>query len=614
MRHEGAGRRRAPIIAILVAYAVLAGAYSVIMPLGEAPDEVSHYSYARFMAEHWALPSPAGPARGEVFQPPLYYALGALATAWIPDSGLVIKANNDFTLAEGDVTPNVLLHTHQEDLPYQGDVLAWHLMRLISVALGAVTVWATYALTRLVFPGRPYLALGAAAFNAFLPEFLFLSGSFNNDTLVATLSGLTLLQIVRVVTGEGTTAPRAASWVSLGLLLGLGFWTKMSMLAFWPLAGLAVVMAAPREAGGKAAGRIARAAVLTGAPALLVAAPWAVHNLLASGDPLGWGILRQVTDAVTGPLSLADYQRLATQFYQSFWGRFGGAAQVTLPAAVYAGLGALTAVALAGDLRLAWRMWRGGGNPTTMWAAALLGLHGLIIAGLLLIWWNTNQGTGQGRLAYPTLSAISVFFAAGLAAWLPGAGRDRSGRGWGPLAMAGLAGGMLVLSATVLFGYLQPMYGPAPRIALTDVPAAARRGPFDFGGEIRLLGWSIERNILAPGDVVSVTLYWQALQNPPEDYRLLLLLQHDADEPVWNKDGSPSAGRDSTDQWHQGDVIFARHRLALAADAPTGHYRLLAGVHPFGQWQWLMIRDEAGKELGDTIALEDLAIRGGAAP
>ena len=68
--------------------------------------------------------------------------------------------------------------------------------------MGAVTVWATYALAVLVFPGRPELAVAAAAFIAFLPEFLFISGSVNNDNLAAMLSGLTLLQMARLWRGE----------------------------------------------------------------------------------------------------------------------------------------------------------------------------------------------------------------------------------------------------------------------------------------------------------------------------------------------------------------------------------------------------------------------------
>ena len=167
---------------------------------------------------------------------------------------------------------------------------------------------------------------------------------------------------------------------------------------------------------------------------------------------------------------------------------------------------------------------------------------------------------------------------------------------------------MLTFTLVVLFGYLLPMYSPPARIGLSEIPPAARKGPFDLNGQIRLLGWQAERTTLAPGEATHVTLYWQALTDPQEDYRLFFRLQAGQDEPVWEKDDSPSAGQDSTDLWRQGDVLAVRHRLALAADAPPGRYRLLAGVHAFGNWDWLMLYDEYGKSLGDVIALEDFVI------
>ena len=118
----------------------------------------------------------------------------------MPEGSFTVKGNSDYSLAVVDSVPNVLLHTGQESFPYRDGALAWHLLRLLSVAMGAGTVWATYALGLLVFPGRPQLAVAAAAFNAFLPEFLFISGAVSNDNLVTMLSGLTLLQMARLLT------------------------------------------------------------------------------------------------------------------------------------------------------------------------------------------------------------------------------------------------------------------------------------------------------------------------------------------------------------------------------------------------------------------------------
>jgi hypothetical protein len=170
------------------------------------------------------------------------------------------------------------------------------------------------------------------------------------------------------------------------------------------------------------------------------------------------------------------------------------------------------------------------------------------------------------------------------------------------------AGGLLILSVVTLVGYLLPLYHLSPRISRGDVPASALHGPFVFGGEIRLLGWALDKDALAPGEITFLTLYWQVDAAPREDYWLLLRLQGAGDRSVWDKDGSPSAGRDSTDTWSAGGIVSARHRIALSEQTPPGTYRLLVGLHRFGAWDWLMIRDGTGQLLGDTIALEEFTI------
>jgi ABC-type phosphate/phosphonate transport system permease subunit len=54
---------------------------------------------------------------------------------------------------------NLYVHTHREDWPYSGAVLAIHIARLISVLAGIGTLIATYGLARTLFPRRPEAAL-----------------------------------------------------------------------------------------------------------------------------------------------------------------------------------------------------------------------------------------------------------------------------------------------------------------------------------------------------------------------------------------------------------------------------------------------------------------------
>ena len=81
-------RRHWPIVLILALFLGLGGAYSVVNPLFESPDEVWHYEYVRWLVEGNGLPRPeqVGTAawHQEGSQPPLYYLAATLITAPIP--------------------------------------------------------------------------------------------------------------------------------------------------------------------------------------------------------------------------------------------------------------------------------------------------------------------------------------------------------------------------------------------------------------------------------------------------------------------------------------------------------------------------------------------------
>ncbi|HBY92562.1 MAG TPA: hypothetical protein DEP84_01145, partial [Chloroflexi bacterium] len=214
---------------ILSAFTLLALAFNVVTPLGEAPDEVSHFSYVRHIAATWRLPQPRGAVFGEVFQPPLYYFLAAPLTAWQAPGPLPVEANADWALSDPRRGFNVLIQLPAARWPWQGEALAWHIARLLSAVLGLVAVVATAGIARRTFPEQPWVAVAAAAFVAFLPQFAFLSGACNNDALATALGSLVLWQLARLLTGEGE---RWQGWALLGLLGGLGIWTKTSGWVF----------------------------------------------------------------------------------------------------------------------------------------------------------------------------------------------------------------------------------------------------------------------------------------------------------------------------------------------------------------------------------------------
>ncbi|MCW5865429.1 MAG: glycosyltransferase family 39 protein [Anaerolineae bacterium] len=253
------------LLALILSLFVLLGfSYALLTPVFEASDELWHYPMVRHLADGNPLPvqvfdpALAGPWNQEASQPPLYYTLAAALTFWIDTSDMAQvrwlnpHVDNGVITADGNI--NLAIHDPAAD-PWAGTLLAVRVIRLFSVLLGAATVYLTYRIAVEIAPGRPDVALPAAALNAFLPMFLFISGAVNNDNLAVPLASLALLLMIRIVTRRrgGYFPVRWTEWAAVGVVLGLAALTKEGTLGLFPLAfGTAVVAAWQRlEADGR---------------------------------------------------------------------------------------------------------------------------------------------------------------------------------------------------------------------------------------------------------------------------------------------------------------------------------------------------------------------------
>ncbi len=220
------------VITLFVAFAIV---YTRITPIGASPDELSHLGYIRGIADHLQLP-PASQAERQ--QPPLYYLLGALLAK----------------LTGGDP----------------------RLIRLLSVALGALTILTVSLIGRRLFPGRPALAVGAAAIFALLPEAQYLAGAINDDGL-AWLAGAVLVLAGVVVVQSDVLTDRGA--FGAGLVLAFAVLAKETV---WLIALLLLVLVVVRY---RSRIRALQAGALL-LPSVVLAGWWFVRNAVQFGSPL----------------------------------------------------------------------------------------------------------------------------------------------------------------------------------------------------------------------------------------------------------------------------------------------------------------------------------------
>ena len=105
-------------------------------------------------------------------------------------------------------------------------------IRLGAVLSGGLAIYLTWSLALVLFGDRD-VALAAAGFMAFLPEFGFLSSSINNDTLCVLFSALALLGMAGWLRSEHAFPWRPISVAVLGTLLALA--SKLTAVVLAPI-------------------------------------------------------------------------------------------------------------------------------------------------------------------------------------------------------------------------------------------------------------------------------------------------------------------------------------------------------------------------------------------
>ncbi|RLT39824.1 MAG: hypothetical protein DWI57_09540 [Chloroflexi bacterium] len=557
------------LIALLLCHLLLAAAFSLANPLGEAPDEADHWAYTVYLAQERSLP--VGPTVTQSKHPPFYHASAALIAALFAEPSFdFLRANPDLRVPIPPGGPvNFFVHTAQESWPWRDGPLAFHLARLWSILLSLGTVVAVYGLTRSAFPAERGLALTVAGVLAFLPTFAFIGSAVSNDGAAAFFATTALWGAFAIYRSGGRL--RAGWWTALAL--GLGLLTKVSVVAVWP--SVALLVAAPFVARRAWHPFLTRQLALF-VPAGLLAAPWFWRNWRLYGDPLGLELARQTIDQRLSPWTWADSWWLLKGWFLSFWGRYGAIGQIAQPLWLDWLLLALTLLSALGLARLLLRQRQG---DVRFGVAILL----LTIASVAAVMWRYSLvalGTDQGRLLYPALGPIVGLWVLGLTAR-----PDRPDRCAEkidlpvPFSLSAHLSGLALVGATALWsvailaGLIFPAYSPARVLGFH--PPATGVTPLDFG-EIQLQAAELESSPL---------LYWTAAQPPTQDWRALLRISAEDGTLIWEWQRSPGQGRFATDRWPGGVVVRDLYAVQWPEWAGSGRYRVEVGVRSFaGAW------------------------------
>lgn len=115
-----------------------------------------------------------------------------------------------------------------------------------------------------------------------------------------------------------------------------------------------------------------------------------------------------------------------------------------------------------------------------------------------------------------------------------------------------------------------------------------------YGDTIELVGYDWSGGTAAPGEVITLTPFWQATETPDANYNLFAhLLPLDEVQPVAQFDGSPAADGRPTVTWTDAGEVLPGNtvQVTVPGDLPPGDYRLALGLYDYTTGQRLQLAD-----------------------
>jgi hypothetical protein len=130
-----------------------------------------------------------------------------------------------------------------------------------------------------------------------------------------------------------------------------------------------------------------------------------------------------------------------------------------------------------------------------------------------------------------------------------------------------------------------------------------------LANQVKLLGFHVDRTSYRPGDTIGVTLYWLALQDMNQDYKVFVHLTDEAETRlVAQSDRWPVYNFSPTTRWQTGEIVWDRHEVQIPADTAPGSYTLSTGMYLLETMRNLDVLGDDGSPQGVSVTLTIIQI------
>jgi mannosyltransferase len=170
--------------------------------------------------------------------------------------------------------------------------------------------------------------------------------------------------------------------------------------------------------------------------------------------------------------------------------------------------------------------------------------------------------------------------------------------------------GQLVPYAGGFWGLKLQHYALPPDVRFSSEPLPEQPVRVNFDDQVTLLGYSVSTEDASTSGL-EVTLYWEALQDLTEDYKVSLRLRDVAGHEWGGYDGRPTSLLYPTFRWSSGEQLFGTVPITPTAGTPPGRYELQASLYSDVNLVGLDVLDKEGTPSGTTATLGSVELSAG---
>lgn len=151
------------------------------------------------------------------------------------------------------------------------------------------------------------------------------------------------------------------------------------------------------------------------------------------------------------------------------------------------------------------------------------------------------------------------------------------------------------------------------RLAVYAVPQEEISGEIQYpleltlGEDILLLGYSVSSPEVPAGDILQMTLFWQAREEMSERYKVFTHVLDGRSHIVGQRDGEPVGGTRPTNTWEAGEIFADNYGVLVLPGTPPGPHQLEIGVYHLETGERLSISAD-GEVVGDHLLLEPIQV------